>query len=261
LHPLLVVHQEQALADGVQDGVVVLDHARQLRRRQAVGLPAQPPAQRPAAECPDAEGHQRRPGDAGDGAGEVPADRLDGDAGRHQRDDVTAGVQHRAGRPHRRAEGAGVGLGEGAPGQRRLDRAAEGPADLRGVGMGVSGAVGREDGDERRPRVGADLFDVGLEHRRRIGPGDRREHQRRVREALDDRGGLLLGRLPDGLARVEVGDDRRGQDDDGDHQRLQQQQPARQARVAAPPVREERGHVHARECPAHRGAHRLPCTQ
>ena len=50
LHPALGVEQQQPLAHGVQHRVVVLVHPGDLALAQAVGLPAQPPADQPGAE-------------------------------------------------------------------------------------------------------------------------------------------------------------------------------------------------------------------
>ena len=50
LDALLAVDQEQALAHGVQHGLVVLHHPRQGGRRQSVRLTADPTAQRPTAQ-------------------------------------------------------------------------------------------------------------------------------------------------------------------------------------------------------------------
>ena len=63
-------------------------------------------------------------------------------------------VAHRRDRADRRAERAGVDLGERLAAQRRLDGAEVLAADLAGIGVGEPGAVGRHDRDERDIGVG-----------------------------------------------------------------------------------------------------------
>jgi hypothetical protein len=261
LDALLAVDQEQPLTHGMQHGLVVLHHPRQGGRRQPVRLTADPTAERPAAQSAHGQGGRARADDAGHRRRQVLADGVDRETRRHQRHDLSAGVQDRTGRPHRRTQGAGVGLGERLPRESGCDRAAERPSDLARVRVGVPGPVRGEDRDERRAGVGPDLLDVGLQHGRRVVAGDGVEHQRGIREARDDRRGLLLGGLPNGLLRLPVGDDRRGQDDGADHEPLQREQPHGQARFTAA-ARRLCGHGHARSLPRPAtAAAPLSCTQ
>ena len=91
LHPVLVVEEQQALADGMEHGVVVLVHASQLLLAQTVGLAPQPTADQPGAEQPDRQ-HGRAASPIGTRSGERLVDLLDGDADRDQGDDRSPSI-------------------------------------------------------------------------------------------------------------------------------------------------------------------------
>ncbi|GAA5015715.1 hypothetical protein GCM10025734_64810 [Kitasatospora paranensis] len=169
-HPVVAVQQHQALPDGVQGGLVVLVEVAELVGAHAVGVPAQPGVGEVGAETAEDE---RAGGDADQGehrAAELPADRLNGDAradqGHHPAPVVPDGGDH----PHGGAQGAGVRLVRGLAGQRPVDVAEEGPADLGGVAVRPADAVGVHHGDEVDPGVLPDPLGVRLDDGRGVGP-------------------------------------------------------------------------------------------
>ncbi len=87
------VEDEQALADGVQDRLVVLEHLAQLAGRDAAGLPQQPGGDEKA-------GHPGGEHDARDGAErdqpllQATGDHPDRDADRDQRHHPVPVVEH-----------------------------------------------------------------------------------------------------------------------------------------------------------------------
>jgi hypothetical protein len=239
---------------------VVLHHPRQGGRRQSVGLTADATAQRPAAQPAHRQGGRARAGDAGHRRRQVLPDGVDRETRRHQRHHVPVPVPHRAGRPDRGAEGAGVGLGERLPGERGGDGALEGTPDLPGVRVGVPRAVRGEHGDEGDAGVLADLLDVGLQDGGRVAAGHGFEHERGIHQARDDRRRLLLGGLSNGLLSVAVRDERRGQDDGRDHHPLQKEQPHGETGLT-PPTRRTRSCGHADKSPAWEHVRTRSCTQ
>ena len=129
-HAVAVQH-DQPLRHRMQDRVVVLVHHPQLVGAQPVGLAQQPSPDRPH---PDQRDGQRRNADRGDRRPlRAPAlgQGLLRDARRHQADDPAGAVAHRHDGADRRAERAGVDLGERLAAQRGLDGAEVLPADLR----------------------------------------------------------------------------------------------------------------------------------
>jgi hypothetical protein len=132
---------------------------------------------------------------AAEGNGDVADLDPDGD----EPDDLAAVVGDGNHRAHRRPEGARVGLGERLPGQRWRDGSDEWLAELRQVGVGEAGAVGRHHGDEVGGGGRHDVHRVGLQLAARIAERERFLHKR----AHGDRGGN--GETALGSIRLDIG--------------------------------------------------------
>ena len=140
LDPAVGVDEQQALAHRVQHGVVVLVHPGDLgcprpwvwrRSRRAISQRAQ---QADEQHAPAGERDRRAAR-----ARSWRVDPVDGDADRDQRHHLAAVVHDRDDRAHRRAERAGVRLGEASPSGAPPTVAEELPADLRRGPGGSSG--------------------------------------------------------------------------------------------------------------------------
>ncbi|KDN75617.1 hypothetical protein DF19_18850 [Streptomyces olindensis] len=187
------VDDEDALADGVQHGVVVFVHPGHLVRPEAVRLPQQPPAHQ--------RGTRRRQGERRGGGGEEerqllvggPADVRRRDARGDQAHDPPVRVLHRHHGLHEGADGALDLLGHGLSGQRRCDRPDEPFADAVRLGVGVADAVGVHDDDEvdLRPFTGG--LGPRLQDGRGVGAAQRLDGARRVGEGLRDGEGTVAG--------------------------------------------------------------------
>ncbi len=149
---------------------------------------------------------------------------------------VVVDGHHRA---HRRAERAGVGLGEHLPGHGLLDVPEEPLPDARRVGVRVADPGRGHDRDEIDPGVGPDPFGQRLQRggriRRRqpVADGGLRGEGARHR---DD---LVPGRVLVALLRVVPGQRGAREHHDGHHDHLQHEQLAGQAPAgpdAAEPV-------------------------
>lgn len=233
--PPAAVEQDQALADGVQGGLVVVVQVAELVGAHAVGVSAQPGVGEVGADAAD---HQGGAGDTDQGeqrGAQLVADRVQGDAGADQADDVVVPVVHGGDHAHGGAEGAGGGLGEDLPGEGLLDLAEVGLADAGGVGVGPADAVGVHDGDEGDAGVLADLFGVRLDDGAGVGPGGGLADGRRVGERQGDGGGLAADRVLVPVLGEEVRQDGAAGDHGGDDDDLHHEQlPGETAQRAAP---------------------------
>ena len=163
------------------------------------------------------------PASSGQLAGHLGADVVDRPADRHEAGDPP-GDDDRDHRAHRGPEGAGERLDDGPAGHRRRDRAAEPPADLRGIGMGVPDAVGRHDHDEVGAGVPLDLLRERLEHRGRVGRGEARHDDGGGGQGVGDAEDLVLRRVGVGRRRVGEGGEPGAEQHDQDHRGLEGEQ-------------------------------------
>ncbi len=246
-HPVVAVQQHQALAHGVQGGLVVLVQVAELGGAHAVGVPAQPGAEQVAAEPAEGEGGQCHAGQGEQRVAQPVADGLDGDADADQREHVPAVVEHRGDHPDGGAEGAGVRLAPGLPGECLLDVAEVGPADLGGVGVGPAHAVGVHHGDEGDAGVCHDVLRVRLEHGAGVGAGDGGPDGGRVRDRPGDGGDLGAGGVLGPVRGEQVGEDGAAGHHDGDDHDLHDEQLPGEA-AHRPARRSTRTQGHASQC-------------
>ena len=113
------------------------------------------------------------------------------DARRDQSDDAAGAVAHGRDHPDRRAQRAGVDLRERLTAQRGVDGADVLPADLRGIGVGEPGSIGRHDRDERDGGVLADGFGDWLQSLSGSSGLDRRGRRRGICQRSGDAEHLL----------------------------------------------------------------------
>jgi hypothetical protein len=125
-----------------------------------------------------------------------------------------AGVVDGGDRADGRAEGAGVGLGEGVSLLGAGDVAEELLPDLARLGVRPADALRIHDRDEVDLGVPLDADGVRLQMRGGIGRTDRRHHRRRVRDRARHRHGLAAGRVLGLAAVADVGEQRVPGDDD-----------------------------------------------
>ncbi|GAA5018926.1 hypothetical protein GCM10025734_71350 [Kitasatospora paranensis] len=146
--PAAAVEDEHALADGVQDSVVVLVHPGHLGGAESVRLAAQPAHDQGGAgggegERTGAGEQQQRKLPVGGGA-----DLGRADSGGDEADHGAVGGVDRHGGLDELADGAVDGLDHGLAGEGGGDVADELLADPVRLGMGVADAVGVQDDDE-----------------------------------------------------------------------------------------------------------------
>ena len=235
-HPVAVEH-DQPLGHRMQDRVVVLVHHPQFVGAQSVCLPQQPAPDQPH---PDQRNGQRGKADRGDRR-ELRAPAV-GQAGlqnarRHQPDDSAGFVAHRGDRADRRAQRAGVDLGERLAAQRGLDGADVLAADLRRIGVGEPGPVRRHDRDERDVGVRPHRLGDRLQNLCRPSGFDGLRGRRRVGERGGDADDLLACGGVAVLPGVEQRQRAAGQHDHRDHQDLQGDRLAGQ-RAGPPPAQD-----------------------
>lgn len=115
--PLVGVDDDHALADGVQDGLVVLVDPAHLGRAQAPGLAPQPAADQGGATGTEQQGARGRTEQERELALDDLGDVLHLYAGADQADDDAVGVPYRDDGPHGVARLAPEGLREGVPGE------------------------------------------------------------------------------------------------------------------------------------------------
>ncbi len=219
--PVVAAGDENALADRVQDGVVVFVHPGHLRRTQAVGLAAQPPAHEAGAEGHEAEGPGRAAQDDGQLLVERVLDLLDRDRGGDDGDHVAPGVPDRGRRDHGEAQGTLEGAREGTAGGGLGVRADDVLAELGGVAVGEGDSV--ELVDDQGVDAGrlAGSFGQGLELDRGEVVPEGPYEPRRVGEGLGGGGGPVPG-VGHGVAAGlddEGGD--RGCDEEDDEYQLE----------------------------------------
>ncbi len=227
-HTVLPVQHQQPLAYRVQGGLVVVVHAAELGRVHAVGVAAQPGVDDVGADGAQGQRTGRHADQGRDLALHALADRLDPDAGADQADDPVA-VLDRRDRADRRAERAGVGLGERLAAQGLLGVAPEGLADLVRVGVRPADAPRVHDRDEVDVGVPHHLHRVGLELGRGVRGADRLPHGRGVGDRPGHRPGLACGGLLGLAAVADVGEERISGHDDRYEHGLHGEELARQA--------------------------------
>ncbi len=218
LEPPGAVEDEQSLAHRVQHRVPGLVESRDLDGPEAVGLPAEAAADRVRAGRRE---HQRE-GGVERGLPDLPrrsgADAVHGEPDRDETEQVTVADDRRYG-AHRRAERAGVGLGERGALERGPDGADVVAPDHRRVRVAEADPARGHHHDEVRAGRRADLLGVGLDRRAML------QVLPRVAQGLGDRGvagdggcdGLHHARGPPGRVAPRV-EDRRARGEDADHQ-------------------------------------------
>jgi hypothetical protein len=165
----VAAHDDDPLADGVQDRVVVFVHPGHLGGAQAVGLTAQPSADQRRA----ARGQQEHAAGCAEEERELLLDDathvLDGDTGGDHADHGPVACRDRDDRLDERSDGAGDALGEHLAGPGIAEVADEFLPDPVGQRMGVADALGVHHDDEVDTGTLAGRLRLGLEHRGGIG--------------------------------------------------------------------------------------------
>jgi hypothetical protein len=223
LQPARVVEHEHALADRVQDRVVVLVERRDLARLEAERLPLDAPREQQRQQRPDQQrqcGEREQPRQL---VADLGADVLDEHAGGDEADDPPGRRPHRHHRADRLTERAGARLDHRLALRGGAERPHEAPADLVAIGVRVADALRAHHHDERDAGRPARALGQRLQAALGVRPGERGRDLRLVGHGGGDGQRTVALTVAGGLLRGVHGDGRADPDGDEDHRELQEQ--------------------------------------